>query len=423
MTQGTHQIFPGATWTGSNGRHIQAHGGGILKVESKYYWHGEDKTEGATFRNVNCYSSSDLIEWNYEGAALTRQESGDLGPERVVERPKVVFNKASGQYVMWMHIDDSVYSLARVGVATCEIVNGQFSYRGSFRPMECASRDMGVFVDDDDKAYLMSEDRKHGVRIFELSEDYLSVAKLVHLFPEHLESPAMVKQNGLYYLFASQLTYWYANDNQYTTSTSLTGPWAPWKTFAKVGSNTYDSQVTFVLPTNDSSAIYMGDRWEFPPLPRSTYVWLPLDINGTSVTMDNAESFVLDATADGEVWTRGAGPSKVHAPSQSAADQGHKEREVLAKFEFETTTERLGITLAFQYTTSDDDREQGALVTVDGDFQQTVAFLPSATPETVALSTVHVKGSISSGSHVVTVNFSPGEVVGLDIKGVIAPEI
>lgn len=89
--------------------------------------------------------------------------------------------------------------------------------------MGCASRDMGVFVDDDDKAYLMSEDvgyahslentrclldtqRKHGLRIFELSQDYLSVDKLVHLFPENFESPAMIKQNGLYYLFGSQLT-------------------------------------------------------------------------------------------------------------------------------------------------------------------------------------------------------------------------
>lgn len=151
-------LYIGATWTADNGRHIQAHGGGILKVGERYYWHGEDKTEGTNFRNINCYSSSDLVEWHYEGAALTRQESGDLGPERVVERPKVIFNKFTGKYVMWMHIDDPVYSHALVGVATCDTVNGQFSYHGSFRPMGFASRDTGVFVDVDDKAYLMSED-------------------------------------------------------------------------------------------------------------------------------------------------------------------------------------------------------------------------------------------------------------------------
>lgn len=98
------------------------------------------------------------MDWHYEGAALTRQESGDLGPERVVERPKVIFNKSTSKYVMWMHIDDPVYSHALVGVAKGDTVNGRFSYHGSFRPMGCASRDMGVFVDDDDKAYLMSED-------------------------------------------------------------------------------------------------------------------------------------------------------------------------------------------------------------------------------------------------------------------------
>ncbi|KAJ9419808.1 hypothetical protein QL093DRAFT_2373219 [Fusarium oxysporum] len=74
----------GATWTTDNGQHTQAHGGRIIKVGERYYWHGEDKTEGTDFRNINCYSSNDLVDWHYEGAALTRQEPGGLGPERAV---------------------------------------------------------------------------------------------------------------------------------------------------------------------------------------------------------------------------------------------------------------------------------------------------------------------------------------------------
>jgi hypothetical protein len=57
-----------------------------------------------------------------------------------------------------MHIDSSSYGDAKVGVATGSSVCGTYSYKGSFRPLNFESRDMGLFVDDDDKAYLLTED-------------------------------------------------------------------------------------------------------------------------------------------------------------------------------------------------------------------------------------------------------------------------
>jgi hypothetical protein len=54
-------IVPGATWTDTSGNVIQAHGGGILKVGSTFYWHGEDKAHNSgLFRAVSCYSVGDL---------------------------------------------------------------------------------------------------------------------------------------------------------------------------------------------------------------------------------------------------------------------------------------------------------------------------------------------------------------------------
>ena len=47
-----------------------------------------------------------------------------------------------------------------------------------------------------------------------------------------------------------------------------------------------------MLKTGESSAIYMGDRWLSDNLQASTYVWLPLSISGTSVSMKNAVSWV-----------------------------------------------------------------------------------------------------------------------------------
>ncbi len=41
----TDWIIPGANWTDTNGKRIQAHGGGILREpDGTFYWIGEDKT-------------------------------------------------------------------------------------------------------------------------------------------------------------------------------------------------------------------------------------------------------------------------------------------------------------------------------------------------------------------------------------------
>lgn len=59
---------------------------------------------------------------------LSLQSSGDLGPDRIVERPKIIYNEDTSTYVMWMHIDDSSYAEAKTGVATSSSVCGQYDY-------------------------------------------------------------------------------------------------------------------------------------------------------------------------------------------------------------------------------------------------------------------------------------------------------
>lgn len=115
----------------------------------------------------------------------------------------------------------------------------------------------------------------------------------VYTFAEKYESPAVIKKNGVYFMFASQLTGWNPNDNYYSTATSLSGPWSSWKKFADSGSNTYASQTTFVLPVGDNF-VYMGDRWHSDNLMRSTYVWLPLSVSGTTATLKNSVNWVLN---------------------------------------------------------------------------------------------------------------------------------
>lgn len=138
--------------------HVQAHGAGVIEVDGTYYLIGEDKTNGTYFQHVNCYSSKDLVQWNYVGPLLTVTSSGDLGPERIVERPKVIYNSSTKKYVLYMHIDSSSYGEAKVGVATGDSVCGTYKYLGSWQPLGYQSRDIGLFQDDDGSAYLLTED-------------------------------------------------------------------------------------------------------------------------------------------------------------------------------------------------------------------------------------------------------------------------
>ncbi|MFF7051600.1 RICIN domain-containing protein [Streptomyces griseorubiginosus] len=307
----------GATRTDQNGNTLQLHGLGIVKAGNTWYGFGEDKTgetsADTSFQNIPCYTSTDLANWTYQGQALSRQDSGDLGPSRVVERPKVIYNASTDMYVMYMHIDSTNYGDARVGVATSSTPCGPYTYRGSFRPLGNVSRDIGLFQDTDGTGYLLSEDRNNGLHIYKLSADYLSVDSLVTTLgsggsANSFESPAMVKINGVYYLLASHLTGWGANDNVYTTATSLSGTWAPMRNFAAPGTHTYVSQTANIITVQGSSGttyIYAGDRWNANDLGNSQLIWLPMTIRGTTVNVGQYPSWSLDAGAG--TWTPNSG--------------------------------------------------------------------------------------------------------------------
>lgn len=104
---------------------------------------GEDKTNGSPFQNINCYSSTNLVDWTYQGALLSRTNSiTELSDNRVVERPKVMYNDRTQQYVLWMHIDSSNYGEAKVGVAVGSSVCGRYRKFGRFwRPPKIGFRE------------------------------------------------------------------------------------------------------------------------------------------------------------------------------------------------------------------------------------------------------------------------------------------
>jgi hypothetical protein len=204
---------------------------------------------------------------------------------------------------MYMHIDGPApgggggYGLARVGVAVCDTVDGDYQYLKSFRPLGHESRDIGQFIDDDGSAYLIFEDRPFGFRIAQLSGDYLSVEKEVCLIRQHMEGGAVVHYQGLYYVIGSALTGWAPNPNKYATAKSLSGPWSEFKDLAPPGKNTYGSQSTLMLKivgSKQTSVIFLGDIWKPNTQWDSRYLWMPLEIGDGKLRLPEPAKWTLD---------------------------------------------------------------------------------------------------------------------------------
>ena len=333
---GPQTIVSGIAWNDQNGMNVQGHGGNIIKVGSTYYWFGENKigenAQHDPFQSVRCYSSKDLAHWKFVSDALTRQESGDLGPGRIVERPKVLYNAHTHRYVMYMHIDNDHYGSGKVGVAISDAVGGPYKYLGSSHPLGLQSWDMNLFQDDDGKAYLLTHAGDDHLHIDELSPDYLSVTKSVAALQPDYEAPAMLKFHGCYYLFGSELTGWACNDNKYAMATNIAGPWSKWNLFAPEGSQTFVSQTAYILPVTGSQGttmMFMGDRWNPSDLGASSYVWLPLAVLETNVwvgtnarLLGHTNGWNLDVKKG--IWTEnGTAPAEAAAPRLSLATGKH----------------------------------------------------------------------------------------------------
>ena len=133
----------------TNGKAVQAHGGGFLrqKVDPEtnkpapdgvdtYFWVGEDKSSNsATGNPVHLYKSTDLTHWEDLGTILdfASEDQGGNRPlnHNKIERPKLLFNEKTGRYVLWAHYETaSSYTASEVIVATSATVAGPYTIEG-----------------------------------------------------------------------------------------------------------------------------------------------------------------------------------------------------------------------------------------------------------------------------------------------------
>lgn len=337
MAQTVYTDFkPGELWLDNTGKPINAHGGGFLYYKNTYYWFGEHKGAGESGHKarvgVHVYSSKDLYNWKDEGIALKMAEdqSSMLQKECLLERPKVIYNKKTKKFVMWFHheLKDQGYKAALTGIAVSDKVTGPFKYLKSIRlhPKVWArnftleqqqnaalatdekltlkqksvngfisyrdfekgqmSRDMSLFVDDDEQAYhITASEDNQTLLISKLSDDYLATTdEYVRVFPgETNEAPAIFKKDGNYFMFSSYTTGWKPNPGRLAVSQNMMSGWKaldnPCRGTEEENKTTFFSQSTYVIPVQGKkdSFIFIADRWKSDNLIDSQYIWLPIE--------------------------------------------------------------------------------------------------------------------------------------------------
>lgn len=338
--QNLNQSFkPGLIWPDNEGKHINAHGGGIIFYNDTYYWFGEYRLprseKDRSHYGVSCYSSKDLLNWKNEGLALKIiiDTASLLGPGCVIERPKVIFNKKTGKFVMWFHheLKGQGYKAALTGVAVSDNITGPYRYIRSLRPNAGVwplnfpeeykkakikdgdlkswseewkvavreglfvrrdfeggqmARDMTVFVDKDGKAYhVHSAEENMTLHFSELTDDYLDfTGRYIRVLPgDSNEAPAIFYSKGKYFMFTSGTTGWKPNPGRLAVANKIFGEWKPVGNPCRGTEDEnkicFGSQSTQILPVDGkkNAFIYMGDRWTPDNLADSRHIWLPVE--------------------------------------------------------------------------------------------------------------------------------------------------
>lgn len=328
-----------APMSDTDGNPVNCHGGGILKVDSVYYWYGEHRPghEANYQKGVSCYSTTDLVNWKNEGIVFEKVDdpSSEIQKHCTIERPKVVYCPKTGKYVLWFHheLAGRGYEAARCAVAESDTPVGPFKLKWSGRvnpgvyPMNMEprqvkgivpdewwteewfklvdkgvfverdidggqmSRDMTVFVDDDGKAYhVYSSEENLTLQIAELNDDYNAhTGKYIRIFPGgHNEAPVVFKHGGKYWMVTSGCTGWAPNKARMMWADDMLGEWhmVEGKTpcIGPDAELTFGGQGTYCAEMG-GNLVFMADKWTPKCLAGSGSLWLPIlfDREGTPV--------------------------------------------------------------------------------------------------------------------------------------------
>ncbi|MEY8326098.1 family 43 glycosylhydrolase [Lachnospiraceae bacterium 54-11] len=347
-----HAFYPGQTWLDTNGKWIQAHGGSVLFVDGTYYWYGENK-EKTTGRDsiwtwgVRCYASKDLYNWEDKGLIIPPDldnPASSLHPTAMLDRPHILYNKETGQYVCWMKIMHKDGTQRSTVMVADDILGPYEMVREGIRPLGMSAGDFDLAVAPDGKAYYYFE-RVHSETICaDLTPDYTDVTGFYsthfpRISPPYVrEATAHFYRKGKHYLITSGTTGYLPNPSEVAVADTWHGPFMVLgNPHRHDGSDTsFHTQISSVLKVEGKKDLYIAcaDRWapdcmdleyesykkyyelSFHPdrekrreakalysnrindLKRNTsvaeYVWLPLKFEGDMVYIDWMDKWRLE---------------------------------------------------------------------------------------------------------------------------------
>lgn len=355
-------------WKDTDGNNIYSQGGGIFKFGDKYYWYGveykiadeyakdpaiggEFSSENRTFIGFTCYSSADLVNWDFEGYAMTRETEGmeDAG---WVGRMGVVYNKNTQKYVLVSQ------KYPGIMFATSDTPEGPYKYEKLIENVPYftngSTGDQTLFQDDDGRAYLIcsSAEGRQYLYVAPLREsDFLdidadNVAMIYRdstreYLDEHggtavkdkggIEGNSLFKYNGHYYFTGSDLYGWNSSRVYVLESDNIMGPYdiqpigenknMPYIMRNVADNYAHNSQAGFYVTVQGSeqeTVLYCGDRWsDFANNGLGYNQWVPLSFDSNNAPYFNDLSqWIFDIETG--TWEAGAGNNYISNPEFDA---------------------------------------------------------------------------------------------------------
>lgn len=306
-------IRPGQEWRDTDGNLIQTHGGSVLYHEGTFFWYGENKEkykagEKNWHYGVRLYSSQDLYNWKSEGIILEPSDDieNPMHPERIMDRPHIIYNKRTKQFVMWVKFagSDEDYSDWRVqymGVAVSDDIRKPFKMVKYIRPLGMEMGDFDLWVDErDGKGYFIADRVHTEVIIADLTDDYMDVTGYYSSHFPHTqpplarEAPVFFKRENKYYIISSGTTGYHPNPSEAAIASLMHGPYQVLGNpcLNDVKNTSFDCQFSCIFkhPTRYGLYIAIGDRWmnktveidgqEWAETSEASYIWLPIKFQG-----------------------------------------------------------------------------------------------------------------------------------------------
>lgn len=176
------------------------------------------------------------------------------------------YNPDTDTFAFIAHFEaDGGYGTAKTSFATMK-VGEKMIFHGAVRPGGDDTRDLNVFVDDDNTAYVMAA--VHGnanLAIYRLNKTWSGFDKRVALINHNRwrELPNILKVDGIYYLFTSGCAGWYPTPGMYNSATSMEGPWSDLRHVGNQTTFSAQSGGVYTLKEGSENYIMNPYRWMY----------------------------------------------------------------------------------------------------------------------------------------------------------------